>query len=237
MLCQFQVQQSDSGASQVSVGKKIHLQCRRHRRCGFSSWIRKIPWRRAQQPAPVFLSAESHGQRSLAGYSPRGRIESETTEATDHTHTQSDSVLFVRSFLTLQLRHLSPESWHFWLPQGPGCRWSGRTVAGHMQTTLCKPRKVLTLGGCSPVLGFTVSKQDTNGNAVSVCLLGHPPLPRAQLVCLSVAALRMSWSFLSFILKSSGDGERRGCFLGLSFLVYPWIQETNLGLFYQIRSI
>ena len=28
------------------------------------------PWRRAQQPAPVFLPGESHGQRSLAGYGP-----------------------------------------------------------------------------------------------------------------------------------------------------------------------
>jgi len=27
------------------------------------------PWRRAWQPSPVFLPGESHGQRSLAGYS------------------------------------------------------------------------------------------------------------------------------------------------------------------------
>ena len=31
----------------------------------------KIPWRRRRQPAPVFLPGESHGQRSLAGHSPR----------------------------------------------------------------------------------------------------------------------------------------------------------------------
>ena len=31
--------------------------------------ITKIPWNRAWQPTPVFLSGESHGQRSLAGYS------------------------------------------------------------------------------------------------------------------------------------------------------------------------
>ena len=30
----------------------------------------KIPWRRAQQPTPIFLPGESHGQRSLAGYGP-----------------------------------------------------------------------------------------------------------------------------------------------------------------------
>ena len=32
--------------------------------------IRNIPWRRAWQPTPVFLSRESHGQRILVGYSP-----------------------------------------------------------------------------------------------------------------------------------------------------------------------
>ena len=32
-----------------------------------------FPWRRAQQPTLAFLSGESHGQRSLAGYSPWGR--------------------------------------------------------------------------------------------------------------------------------------------------------------------
>ena len=28
------------------------------------------PWRRAWQPTPVFYSGDSHGQRSLVGYSP-----------------------------------------------------------------------------------------------------------------------------------------------------------------------
>ena len=32
------------------------------------SLVRKIPWRRARQPTPVFLPGESHGQRSLVGY-------------------------------------------------------------------------------------------------------------------------------------------------------------------------
>jgi len=42
----------------------------------------KIPWRRAWQPTPVFLPGESHAQRSLEGYSPWGRKESDTTEST-----------------------------------------------------------------------------------------------------------------------------------------------------------
>ena len=51
-------------------------------RCGFDPWIRKIPWRRAWQPTPVFLPGKSHGQRSLVHYSPRDCKELDTTEAT-----------------------------------------------------------------------------------------------------------------------------------------------------------
>ena len=50
-----------------SDGKKICLQCRRPR---FSSWVRKIPWKRKRQPTPVFLPGKFCGQRSLVGYSP-----------------------------------------------------------------------------------------------------------------------------------------------------------------------
>ena len=37
------------------------------------------------QPTPVFLPGESHGQRSLVGYSSWGHKELDTTEATLHT--------------------------------------------------------------------------------------------------------------------------------------------------------
>ena len=43
----------------------------------------KIPWRRKWQPTQVFLHGESHGQRSLVGYSPQGH--EDTTEVTEHT--------------------------------------------------------------------------------------------------------------------------------------------------------
>ena len=44
------------------------------------SLVGKIFWRRAWQPTPVFLPGESHGQRSLQGYSSWGRQEWDTTE-------------------------------------------------------------------------------------------------------------------------------------------------------------
>ena len=51
-------------------GKEAICQCRRCKRHGFDLWIRKIPWRRAWQPTPVFVPGESRGQRNLVGYSP-----------------------------------------------------------------------------------------------------------------------------------------------------------------------
>ena len=45
-------------------------------------WVGKIPWRRAWQPTPLFLLGESHGQRSLVGYSPQGCKKSYMTEVT-----------------------------------------------------------------------------------------------------------------------------------------------------------
>ena len=48
------------------------------------TWVqslgREVPWRRAQQSTPVFLPGDSHGQRSLVGYSPQGHKESDKTE-------------------------------------------------------------------------------------------------------------------------------------------------------------
>ena len=38
----------------------------------YNPWVRKIPWRRKWQLTPVFVPDKSHGQRSLAGYSPWG---------------------------------------------------------------------------------------------------------------------------------------------------------------------
>ena len=51
--------------------KESACQCRSRRKCRFNPWVGKIPWRRQWQSAPVLLSGESsHGERSLAGYSP-----------------------------------------------------------------------------------------------------------------------------------------------------------------------
>ena len=39
-------------------GKELACQCRRRKRHGFDPWVRKIPWRKAWQPTPVFLPCD-----------------------------------------------------------------------------------------------------------------------------------------------------------------------------------
>ena len=57
--------------------KESSCQFRRHKRRKFNLWVGKIPWK-------------SRGPRSLAGYSPWGRKESEMTECLSvHTHTHT----------------------------------------------------------------------------------------------------------------------------------------------------
>ena len=51
-------------------GKEPICQCRRHKEMQVQYLGKKIPWRKAQQPTPVSLPGEAHGQRSLAGYRP-----------------------------------------------------------------------------------------------------------------------------------------------------------------------
>ena len=61
-------------------GEESACQCGRCKRCRFDPQVRKIPWSRKWQPIPVFLPGKFHGQRSLAGNSPQGHKQLDTTE-------------------------------------------------------------------------------------------------------------------------------------------------------------
>ena len=74
-------------------GKESSCQYRSH---GFDPWDGKIPWRRKRHFTPVFLPGKSHGQRSLAGSSPWGCKEADTTEpAHTHTHTHTQYYYYI----------------------------------------------------------------------------------------------------------------------------------------------
>ena len=63
----------------MALGKESACQYGRHKRCRFDPWVRKIPWRRAWYPTPVFLPGGSQGQRSLEGYGPQGHKDPDMT--------------------------------------------------------------------------------------------------------------------------------------------------------------
>ena len=50
-------------------GTEPACQSRSSERLGFDPWVTKIPQRGAWLPTPVFLTRESHGQKSLVGHS------------------------------------------------------------------------------------------------------------------------------------------------------------------------
>jgi len=66
----------------VASNKEPACQCKRHKRLEFDPYVGKIPWRKKWQPTAVFLPGKSHGQRSLADYSPWSCRELDTTDAT-----------------------------------------------------------------------------------------------------------------------------------------------------------
>ena len=80
-------------------GKESTCQRRRWRRHGFYPWIGKIPWRRKWQPTPAFLPRKSHGRRSLAGYSPWSRKESDTWSNWAHTYTRMYTLMDTPHFV------------------------------------------------------------------------------------------------------------------------------------------
>ena len=86
---------SPSESAEQSPGNPTLTGCWR---CRFDLWVRKIPWRRKWQPTPVFLPEKSHGQRSLAVYSPWGRKESDTNE---HTHRTQKGDVFTPALATV----------------------------------------------------------------------------------------------------------------------------------------
>ena len=73
---------------------------------GFDPWVKR-EW----QPIPVFLPAESHGQRSMVGYGPWGHKELDPTEHSTFTLYDSffffsvDTILYL--WTTLLIKHIS----------------------------------------------------------------------------------------------------------------------------------
>ena len=95
-------------------GKEPTCRCRKHKRSEFKPWVGEIPWRRSWKSNLVFLPGESHGQRSLVGYSPWGRKESDTTQQLTLLLSPSYRIISVSSFLLSDWRLLTWSPWNRW---------------------------------------------------------------------------------------------------------------------------
>ena len=85
---------------------------------GFDPRFGKIPCRREWLPTPVFLPGESKGQRSLVGYSPRGRQESETTKQQKQSSwpkRKTPHCLSLQHLITLSITSSIVFALHYWL--------------------------------------------------------------------------------------------------------------------------
>ena len=76
------------------MGKEPTCQCR-------NPWVRKILLRRKWQPTPVFLPRKSHGERSLADYSPWGRKKVRHNLATKQQHSLTSLIFWCQGLFFL----------------------------------------------------------------------------------------------------------------------------------------
>ena len=111
-------------------GKESACQCRRHRRCGFDPWVRKITQSRKWLPVPVFLPAKFHEQRSLMIESLRDhRVKHDWEHA--HTYACTDTYMHTHTDMQLQPSLLPPAFYsptHDSLPPQPTKVLVGHTV-------------------------------------------------------------------------------------------------------------
>ena len=82
--------------------KESTYQCRRYKRCRFSSWVGETPWSKVMATLSSMLAWKIPGQRSLVGYSPWGHRRAGHDRATEHTCTQTQ--LFLQMLYSYMLK-------------------------------------------------------------------------------------------------------------------------------------
>ena len=134
-------------------------------------------WRRKWQPTPVFLPGESHGWKSLVGYSPWGRKESDMTERAHFTSLHSNCI-----YLTLSI-----------------CQNPHIFTLQRMNFNLCKLKSYLKMTTGSQGGMYTVTG-DSNCIVVVQSLRSVQPFTTpwiaASQASLSFTSFTISWNFL-----------------------------------------
>ena len=112
----------------------------------WETWVRSLGWEdpleQEMQPPPVFLPGESHGQRSLAGYSPWGcRIWRNWVTFTFATW----KICFFFSAYSC----LCSPYWCFWLPGLGGRYHEDLTLDWHKNRYSCRETELQPYESCS----------------------------------------------------------------------------------------
>ena len=136
-----------------------------------------IPWRRAWQPTLVFLPGESHGQRSLAGYSPWGCKDSDMTERLSlcgsNTCRREGKEAERNKRGKKAVRHIQGQTglvpWEFWTRMALQCCSKWAEMVG-----LLFPHLSLATG-CSQATWPSAAKAQLQGQTAGGSQLTSPP--------------------------------------------------------------
>ena len=118
---------------------RICLLVQECKKCWFDPWVGEIQWRMQWKTTPLFLPGIFHGQRNLAGDSPCGRKDPDTTEwLSTHTstslpkrgrpHQEAQRVYGIQYFSMVLARCPYYESQHLTPSQSKLWPWGNRLV-------------------------------------------------------------------------------------------------------------
>ena len=80
-------------------GNEPACQRRRHKKCGFSPWVGKTPWRRARQPTPIFLSRKSKDRAAWQLQSMRLQSQTQLKWPSTQQVAQNGDIIFFKKGL------------------------------------------------------------------------------------------------------------------------------------------
>ena len=174
----------------------------------------RSPWKKAWQPTPVFLPGESPWTEEPGGLQSVGQKESDTTEATGHTHTRASRQLDpapgvdqVSKFLLFCCRSILMSIKHM-VKAGPShpslCRREDRT---RQAVSLQKMRSgVSHLTLCHILLGEML--QGRLGNVVSERPWGQPYWIGNDLYYLKEEGENEYWGTMNILPQGEGQAEK-----------------------------
>ena len=153
----------------------------------FDPWVRKIPWKRAWQYSCL---ENPYGQRGLAGYSPWGRKESDTTQHSTYALAEYDHL-----FISLnKLTQISLSDWPQQKTKQAKTLFHSPDISPALPMCLCSVNRAW----CTLTEGFpggsVVKNPPTMQETWVQCLGQEHPLEKGKATHPSILAWRIPWT-------------------------------------------